>query len=63
MKLKKFLVTVLITLTVLASAVFAFGCGGTKGLVYELNGDESGYVVIGFVEGIEEINSSRWNFY
>ena len=54
MKIKKLLVSLLITLTVLSSAVFAFGCGGTKGLVYELNDDESGYVVMGFLGEVEE---------
>lgn len=39
----------------ITSAVFAFGCGGTKGLVYELNDDESGYVVIGFAEDVEVV--------
>ena len=54
MSIKKLLVSLLITLTILSSAVFAFGCGGTKGLVYELNEDESGYVVTGFGEDVEE---------
>ena len=52
--MKRFLVSFLITLTVISSAVFTFGCGGTKGLVYELSEDESGYVVTGFSEEIEE---------
>ena len=54
MKIKKLLVIFLITLTVLSSAVFTFGCSGTKGLEYELSEDESGYVVTGFSEEIEE---------
>jgi hypothetical protein len=54
MKIKKLLVSLLITLTVLSTAVFAFGCGGTKGLVYELSDDETSYIVAGFGEEIEE---------
>ena len=54
MRIKKLLVSLLITLTVLSSAVFAFGCGGTKGLVYELDEKTQTYYVAGFSEEVEE---------
>ena len=52
--MKRFLACFLITLTVLSSAVFTFGCGGTKGLVYELSEDETYYSVMGFEEEMED---------
>ena len=52
--MKRFLVSFLITLTVISSAVFTFGCGGTKGLEYELGDTEDFYVCTGFSSEVEE---------
>lgn len=54
MGMKKLISLLLVCLTLVLGSINLYGCGGSRGLVYELNEDEKSYVVMGFSEEMED---------